>query len=408
MYHSLFRTFYSNTKAQKKYIFAGSLSFFVFIFLFITLKETQKPQDLRSSASGTNCDVSDTSMDNEELAFVKIINEHRKTLGARELTPTVILTKAANWMASDMASKMYLSHTDSLGRETKVRLSDCGFGSSGTEGENLASVGPSAQEAFNAWMNSAGHKENMENGAYSIIGIARHQGSNGVWYWANDFGNSGDQPLPTTAPNLTPTVQASLTPTVQASLTPTVTATPAETLTPTPSETITQTPQGTTPYNFSFKIEGIGQNTALGENSSPKNNPRNTTITIFDPQGQILAEKTLTAKYNATSSLFEGNVDLDSRALNPNIVKFSVSNTFLRKIDALTTNSNTTIPIIQFISGDIAKDNVHDINDYSALIACYKGIRCEANQNPDLNDDGKLDGIDVNILLRSFSIEKGD
>ncbi len=54
-------------------------------------------------------------------------------------------------------------------------------------GENLAKGYSSAQEAFNAWMASPAHKDNIMYGPFKTSGIAIHN-IGGQWYWAHEFG----------------------------------------------------------------------------------------------------------------------------------------------------------------------------------------------------------------------------
>jgi len=65
------------------------------------------------------------------------------------------------------------------------------------------------------------------------------------------------------------------------------------------------------------------------------------------------------------------------------------------------------------LMGDIVPlegDNNIDINDYNTFINCY-GDRnassfCQGKSYGDFNDDGKVDGIDYNILLRTLTVLK--
>lgn len=55
-------------------------------------------------------------------------------------------------------------------------------------GENLARGFSSASGAVQGWMNSPTHKANIMDGGYRTLGIAVFQGSDGRWYWAQEFG----------------------------------------------------------------------------------------------------------------------------------------------------------------------------------------------------------------------------
>jgi len=55
--------------------------------------------------------------------------------------------------------------------------------------ENIARTGsPSASGVMNAWMGSAGHRANILNPNLTHIGVGVVQGSDGRWYWTQNFG----------------------------------------------------------------------------------------------------------------------------------------------------------------------------------------------------------------------------
>ena len=126
----------------------------------------------------------------ETEQFLSVINEYRelRDLGALTIDPS--LTKVAEWMANDMATKNYFSHTDSLGRDSFRRMSDMGYDFNVWKGENLLAGAAMAQEAFTLWKNSPGHNANMLNPNFTVIGIARAYNATLFygWYWATEFG----------------------------------------------------------------------------------------------------------------------------------------------------------------------------------------------------------------------------
>lgn len=191
-----------------------------------------------------NCDVADYSLDDEERQFLALINQYRSENGRGTLSVSTTLNRMAHWMAWDLGTNAYFSHTDSLGRMPYHRAQDCGYPTGA--GENLA-AGQSwdtALEAFNAWKNSPGHNQNMLASYYVVIGIARMYvpGSPLGWYWVTNFGTvvESGSPTPTPTPTATPTPPPS--PTNTPTATPAPTRTPTPTATPTPTRTPTPTP----------------------------------------------------------------------------------------------------------------------------------------------------------------------
>ena len=171
--------------------FTGMAGALAAILLAGTLAFAEAP---RTASALTNCTVADNSFDSEESAFLGLINVYRAQNGLGALSLSTNLNRSSSWLAVDMATKNYFSHTDSLGRSPSPRATDCGY--PGGAGENIAAgtVWNGAQQVFDAWRNSAGHNANMLNGSYQQIGIARYYlgSSTYGWYWVTDFGVLND------------------------------------------------------------------------------------------------------------------------------------------------------------------------------------------------------------------------
>lgn len=200
------------------------------------------------------------ALDSEETAFLAAINEYRQSKGLGTLTVNGKLTDAAEWMATDMATKDYFSHTDSTGRDPFDRMADFGYDYNTWKGENLAAGVSDAATALQLWQDSEGHNKNMLNAHFTVIGISRahDDGSTFGWYWATEFGGQSDPPpppaptpvpvtpLPPTAAPVTPppvTAPPATAPPTPVPATPT--PTPAPTASPTPTPAPTPTPQPT-------------------------------------------------------------------------------------------------------------------------------------------------------------------
>jgi uncharacterized protein YkwD len=180
--------------------------------------------------------AADPSYDAQESQFLTLINNYRESNGAGDLVPQANLNAAADWFATDMATKNYYggdqycwdnfhttAHCDSLGRLPGKRLGDFGYSSS-YAGENIAAGFGSAQTVFDAWKASSGHNRNMLDPNYKAIGIGWDCNPQAYYgcYWVTDFGaNAG-----TNAPTPTP---------VGSQPTPTNSPTPVPTPTPTPA-----------------------------------------------------------------------------------------------------------------------------------------------------------------------------
>jgi uncharacterized protein YkwD len=141
------------------------------------------------------------ALDSEEETFLNTINNYRAAngLGALALDPQ--LNQVALWMANDMASNNYFSHTDSLGRDPFVRMDQIGYGYNTWRGENLVAGTEGAQASFEMWTGSPGHNANMLGEHYTVIGIARKFNASSTfgWYWATEFGGHTAPPPPPVA-----------------------------------------------------------------------------------------------------------------------------------------------------------------------------------------------------------------
>ena len=147
------------------------------------------------------------ALDSEEQAFLSIINDYRSAQGLGTLALDPQLNGVALWMANDMASNDYFSHTDSLGRDPFVRMDQLGYAYNTWRGENLVAGTEGAQAAFEMWTGSPGHNVNMLGEHYTVIGIARKfdEGSTFGWYWATEFGgHTAPPPPPPPAPTSPP------------------------------------------------------------------------------------------------------------------------------------------------------------------------------------------------------------
>lgn len=160
--------------------------------------------------AGAGCNIDET-IDAEEQAFLKLINQHRAANGRAPLGLSYTLSRAAAWKSQDLGVNRYFAHDD-LDRSWSQRIRDCGYRYNTYLGENIAAGVASAQAAFDLWRNSSGHNANMLGANYTAIGIGRAYvaGSPYGWYWTTEFGGIDDgyaevagpepaQPVPTPA-----------------------------------------------------------------------------------------------------------------------------------------------------------------------------------------------------------------
>ncbi len=198
---------------------------------------------------------------------------------------------------------------------------------------------------------------------------------------------------------------------------PTVTTIPNPTTQPEPTS-----PQPTTPadpsnfslkMNFKVKLPGIGK--ANFENSAPKNTNIDSTVTITDPQnGTAIKEIGVPLKYSEADAIFEGEFtysdtvsekEFTVKLKTPTSLAKKMPDTFQQK------GQNQKTAELTLAMGDIVESNEINVQDYNTFITCFKKLSScsqESTERSDLNDDGKVDIDDLNILQRAFSVGKGD
>lgn len=137
----------------------------------------------------------DACVDDEEVAFLALINDHRAASGLRPLLISASLSSAAAYHSIDMAAKGYLAHTLLDGTTVVQNMANFGY-EGGTHGENIAAGTATAAEAMQTWQGSAEHNANMLNSAFGAIGIGRayDPSSQYGWYWTTIFGDVSDGP----------------------------------------------------------------------------------------------------------------------------------------------------------------------------------------------------------------------
>ncbi len=127
----------------------------------------------------------------------RAINKFRADNGRPPLKVSVALVRAAEWMSNDMAHNDNFDHTDSHGRDFAARLKAFGYNKP-TKGENIAAGDSAAAATVSQWKNSPGHRANMLNSKFKVMGVGRAQdpGSEFGWYWTADFGGTVTRTMP--------------------------------------------------------------------------------------------------------------------------------------------------------------------------------------------------------------------
>jgi uncharacterized protein YkwD len=122
---------------------------------------------------------------------LQLTNNERAKAGCGPLRTNSALTRAADAHASDMVVNHYFDHNSQDGRSPFDRMKAAGF-SGGAMAENIAVGYSSAAAVVEGWMNSSGHRKNILNCTYTMIGIGYDSGQVkpdwGNGSWVQDFG----------------------------------------------------------------------------------------------------------------------------------------------------------------------------------------------------------------------------
>jgi uncharacterized protein YkwD len=111
-------------------------------------------------------------------------NANRTQHGLKELKASDCLRRAAVRQAKAMAQQERIFHQDVGAMLRRCKLS--------TAGENVAYGYASGKSVVNdGWMNSEGHRANILNPSFRLMGIGARQGHDGQWYVSQVFGRKG-------------------------------------------------------------------------------------------------------------------------------------------------------------------------------------------------------------------------
>lgn len=149
----------------------------------INVGNTSSSADNTIISSSAENEISDQQT-SQALSFdeqiLKLVNEARAENGLSPMKLDSTLTDAANKRAQEITS--VFSHNRPDGKSCFTVFGEFGISSYRTAGENIAAGYGSAEDVFNGWMNSSGHRANILNPDYTTLGV----GNSGD-YWVQLF-----------------------------------------------------------------------------------------------------------------------------------------------------------------------------------------------------------------------------
>jgi uncharacterized protein YkwD len=121
------------------------------------------------------------SMSRQILVFV---NEYRRTKGLPALEPNSFISSVALGHSRDMLTgKSPFGHD---GFRQRINVISSRLGKLHVAAENVASGPMGAREVVDGWLNSPGHRRNIE-GDFRLTGIGLAEGRNGMIYFTQIF-----------------------------------------------------------------------------------------------------------------------------------------------------------------------------------------------------------------------------
>lgn len=147
---------------------------------------TSQAPNNNNTTSTTQSQANSSQAANQSFAdqVVALVNNERTKAGLSPVTTSANQTNAALIRAQEIVGTF--SHTRPDGRNFYTVLAESGVSYRGA-GENIAYGQTTPEQVMQSWMNSTGHRANILNAQYTVIGVGCYQNSSGVKYWTQLF-----------------------------------------------------------------------------------------------------------------------------------------------------------------------------------------------------------------------------
>lgn len=127
-----------------------------------------------------------------EEAILQRVNAERAKVGAKALAMESTRRAVARAHSKDMAVRNFFDHTNPDGKSPFDRMKAAGISYSAA-GENIAyntyPIDRAVDAVMQGWMNSSGHRQNIQNVTYGRTGIGVYRSPNGRIYFTQVFTN---------------------------------------------------------------------------------------------------------------------------------------------------------------------------------------------------------------------------
>ncbi len=153
------------------------IKFWILPLFLILASCSQDNSNILIDEQNTDPTVSSISQE-----ILQLVNQHRENVGKSTLKPNSIADDIAKDHTDYMISKSKISHDNFNARFEELQEMVNAKGA----GENVAAGYPTAQSVMEGWLNSQGHKDNIE-GNFTHIGISAIKDANGRYYFTQLF-----------------------------------------------------------------------------------------------------------------------------------------------------------------------------------------------------------------------------
>ena len=150
--------------------------------LLIMLATSCSSESLDEKASNANTELIVPETKTIEVEIMELINDHRLNMGLNPLTNIGTIKAHAFNHTDYMIEQNNVSHDYFYQRKNSL-VNSVG---ANKVSENVAYGFTSAESVVNAWLNSEGHRGNIE-GDYTDFEISAEQNAEGRWYYTNIF-----------------------------------------------------------------------------------------------------------------------------------------------------------------------------------------------------------------------------
>jgi uncharacterized protein YkwD len=155
---------------------------FSFVVMFTSCSKDQEVPEVRLTLNAEAELGDNVSYSKMEVTIMDAVNAHRKSLGMNALIKADDITFQADEHTNYMISNNVVNH-DNFDKRYRKLVEEIG---ARAVSENVAYGYHTAEAVFQAWLDSEGHRKNIE-GDYTHFGISVEQGPNGRNYFTNIF-----------------------------------------------------------------------------------------------------------------------------------------------------------------------------------------------------------------------------